>query len=34
MQKEYKTINGKQHVFEFKNIIGEYNKSLDSINNA
>lgn len=30
----YKTINGKQHVFEFKNIIGEYNKSLDSINNA
>lgn len=28
----YKTVNGKEHIFEYKNIIGEYKKSLDDIN--
>ena len=28
----YKTINGEEHVFEYKNIIGEYKKGLDNIN--
>ena len=32
----YKTINGEEHIFEYKNIIGEYKKALDNIikNNA
>ena len=28
----HKTIDGKEHIFEYKNIIGEYKKGLDNIN--
>ena len=29
----YKTINGEEHIFEYKNIIGAYKKALDNIIN-